>query len=63
MKIYGGIVPHIQQQLSDAAFAARAQAWDQRYDASVRFQHLSNGGLVQPNPGINFVQLRLAYHF
>jgi lipid A 3-O-deacylase len=36
---------------------------DQRYDASVRFQHLSNGGLVQPNPGINFVQLRLAYHF
>jgi ubiquinone/menaquinone biosynthesis C-methylase UbiE len=34
MKIYGGIVPHIQQQLSDAAFAARAQAWDQRYGAS-----------------------------
>ena len=36
---------------------------DQRYDASVRFQHLSNGGLAEPNPGINFVQLRLAYHF
>jgi lipid A 3-O-deacylase len=36
---------------------------DQRYDASVRFQHLSNGGLARPNPGINFLQLRLAYRF
>lgn len=34
-----------------------------RYDASVRLQHLSNGGIKRPNPGINFVQLRLAYHF
>jgi lipid A 3-O-deacylase len=34
-----------------------------RYDASLRLQHLSNGGLAQPNPGINFLQLRLAYHF
>jgi lipid A 3-O-deacylase len=36
---------------------------EQRYDASVRFQHLSNGGLARPNPGINFLQLRLAYRF
>jgi len=34
-----------------------------RYDAGVRLQHLSNGGLAEPNPGINFVQLRLAYRF
>jgi len=34
-----------------------------RYDAQVRLQHLSNGGLAHPNPGINFLQLRLAYHF
>jgi lipid A 3-O-deacylase len=34
-----------------------------RYDASLRVQHLSNGGLARPNPGINFLQLRLAYHF
>jgi hypothetical protein len=34
-----------------------------RYDASLRFQHLSNGGLARPNPGINFLQLRVAYHF
>jgi lipid A 3-O-deacylase len=36
---------------------------DHRYDMSLRLQHLSNGGLARPNPGINFVQLRLAYHF
>ena len=34
-----------------------------RYDGSLRLQHLSNGGLARPNPGINFIQLRLAYHF
>ena len=36
---------------------------EQRYDASLRLQHLSNGGLARPNPGINFVELRVAYRF
>ena len=31
------------------------------YDLGVRFQHLSNGGLRNPNPGINFLMLRLQY--
>jgi lipid A 3-O-deacylase len=34
-----------------------------RYDVSMRLQHLSNGGLAHPNPGINFLQLRFQYHF
>jgi hypothetical protein len=34
-----------------------------RYDMSLRLQHLSNAGLARPNPGINFLQLRLAHHF
>lgn len=34
-----------------------------RYDVSVRLQHLSNGGIAHPNPGINFWQMRLGYHF
>jgi hypothetical protein len=33
-----------------------------RYDLGVRLLHLSNAGLRQPNPGINFAVLRLAYH-
>ncbi len=32
-------------------------------DVSYRFQHLSNGGIKQPNDGINFHQLRLQYRF
>ena len=34
-----------------------------RYDAQIRLQHLSNGGIARPNPGINFWQVRVAYHF
>jgi lipid A 3-O-deacylase len=33
-----------------------------RYDVGLRLQHLSNGGIRKPNPGIDFVQLRLQYH-
>ena len=32
-----------------------------RYDWSVRLRHLSNAGIRNPNPGINFLQLRLQY--
>ncbi len=34
-----------------------------RYDLGYRYQHLSNGGLKDPNQGINFHQLRLQYRF
>jgi hypothetical protein len=32
-----------------------------RYDLALRLQHLSNAGLRNPNPGINFLVLRLRY--
>ena len=35
----------------------------QGLDLSYRFQHLSNAGIKHPNPGINFHQVRLQYHF
>jgi hypothetical protein len=31
------------------------------YDLGIRVQHMSNGGIRKPNPGINFVLLRLQY--
>lgn len=34
-----------------------------RYDAGLRLQHISNGGIRQPNPGIDFLMVRLQYHF
>jgi lipid A 3-O-deacylase len=35
----------------------------QAFDLGYRFQHLSNGSIKKPNPGINFHQIRLQYHF
>jgi hypothetical protein len=35
----------------------------QNYQAGFRFQHLSNAGIKEPNPGINFSQLYLQYNF
>ena len=35
----------------------------QQYVAGYRFQHVSNGGIKEPNPGINFSQLYLQYNF
>lgn len=35
----------------------------QKFDLAWHFQHLSNGDIKQPNHGINFNQVRFAYHF
>ena len=32
-----------------------------RYDLGLRVQHISNGGLSKPNPGINFAIVRFQY--
>ena len=32
-----------------------------RYDVSMRLQHLSNAGIRNPNPGVNFLQVRFQY--
>jgi hypothetical protein len=32
-------------------------------EIALRVQHYSNGGIKQPNPGINFLQLRYAHRF
>jgi hypothetical protein len=35
---------------------------DERNDLTLRLQHLSNGGIRNPNPGINFLQIRLQHY-
>ncbi|HEX5364976.1 MAG TPA: acyloxyacyl hydrolase [Gallionella sp.] len=35
----------------------------QQFDLALRFQHLSNGDIKQPNHGINLNQVRFASHF
>ncbi len=36
---------------------------DGQFELGYRFQHLSNAGLGDSNPGINFHLVRLAYHY
>lgn len=36
---------------------------DRRHEVALRFQHYSNAGIHQPNPGENFVQLRYTQRF
>jgi lipid A 3-O-deacylase len=48
-------------QFGDHVGAGMRLGREGRYDLGLRLQHLSNGSLKQPNPGINFVLLRLQY--
>jgi lipid A 3-O-deacylase len=68
-----GIGAHVLSEShisSDLGFSTRFQFGDhlgigyrfEKYDLAVRFQHLSNGGMRNPNPGINFLLLRVQYH-
>lgn len=34
-----------------------------RFEVGYRFEHISNGGIKEPNPGINFYLLRVVYRF
>lgn len=40
-------------------------AWDitKRFTLGARIQHMSNGGLAEPNPGINFCLVSCRYNF
>ncbi len=35
----------------------------QQFDVSYRIQHFSNAGITSTNPGINFNEIRIGYHF
>ena len=38
-------------------------ALGRRWEMACRFQHMSNAGLAQPNPGLNLLGLSLRYNF
>jgi hypothetical protein len=63
VRVGGGKVFSTKFQFGDHIGAGVRFGGRHRWDLGVRLQHLSNGRLREPNPGINFVQLRLAYHF
>ena len=50
-------------QFGDHAGAGVRFGGKGQYDLGYRYQHLSNAGIKQPNQGVNFHQVRFAYHF
>ncbi|MGF6758526.1 acyloxyacyl hydrolase [Paraburkholderia sp. GAS334] len=50
-------------QFADMAGVGAQFGDRQQYAAGFRFQHMSNAGIKEPNPGINFTQLYLQYNF
>jgi lipid A 3-O-deacylase len=50
-------------QFADMAGVGVQFGSHQQYLAGYRFEHVSNGGIKDPNPGINFSQLYLQYNF
>jgi lipid A 3-O-deacylase len=74
--VEGGIGAHLlsHSQLGDRRFSTLVQFGTHvgigirfgdkgRFDVSYRHQHLSNGGIKEPNNGIDFDQIRVRYHF
>jgi hypothetical protein len=42
---------------------AMGYVFNNGWEAAVKLQHFSNGGYKKPNSGVNFVELKAAYHF
>jgi hypothetical protein len=47
----------------DHVAVGRSFCENARCELAVRFEHFSNGGIKEPNPGKNFVQLRFVRYF
>ena len=37
--------------------------FDKNWEVALRMQHFSNGGIKEPNSGVNFAEVRLSYRF
>jgi len=57
-------VPETTSQINfttAGGFGAHFLGEKHNFSAEVRFQHISNAGMTQPNPGINTIQVRLGF--
>lgn len=71
----GGIGLHMLSELYDNAtyrlsthfqfgdHVGIGYVFDNKWEVGMKIQHFSNGGYKKPNTGVNFVNLKVAYHF
>ncbi len=62
-EIYNGRNMSTHFQFGDHVGAGLSFGPQHDWDAMLRFQHLSNAGLQNPNPGMNFYQVRLTHWY
>lgn len=53
----------LSTNLQFATHISVGYAWKSGLDVGLKIQHLSNGGIRQPNSGVNFAGVRIAYPF
>lgn len=62
-QLYNGRDMSTHFQFGDHVGAGLSLGPQHDWDLMFRFQHLSNAGMQNPNPGINFYQIRLGHWF
>ncbi|NDU85462.1 MAG: acyloxyacyl hydrolase [Ferrovum sp.] len=61
--LYSGHDMSTHFQFGDHVGAGLTLGPQHDWDVMMRLQHLSNAGIQNPNPGINFIQLRLSHWY
>ncbi len=62
-EIYNGRNMSTHFQFGDHVGAGLSLGPKHDWDVMLRFQHLSNAGLQNPNPGMNFYQMRMTHWY
>ena len=62
-KLYNNSDNRLSTHFQFGDHIAMGYVFDNKWEAAVKLQHFSNGGYKKPNSGVNFVELKVAYHF
>ena len=62
-KLYNNSDNRLSTHFQFGDHIAMGYVFDNKWEAAVKLQHFSNGGYKKPNSGVNFVELKAAYHF
>ena len=62
-KLYNNSDNRLSTHFQFGDHIAMGYVFDNKWEAAVKLQHFSNGGYKKPNSGVNFLELKVAYHF
>lgn len=62
-KLYNNSDNRLSTHFQFGDHIAAGYVFDNNWEVAVKLQHFSNGGYKKPNSGVNFLELKAAYHF